>query len=129
MLQKVQLLVAGGVSEVVTGGTLATLLRSKGGIGEHYVITPHSFAEIGQGIAQRDGPLHVVQHGVHQSQTVGVVYQFHAGERLRAFKGGDVCAQVKEVIGLVRNISMGSNHKAERAASGVVAAFLRLRLH
>ena len=121
--------VAGGVGEVVPCGALTALFRPKGGIGEDHVIALHSLAQVGQGIAQSDGSLHIVEHGVHQGQAVGVVYQLAAGKRLCPFKGGGIGVQVKEIVGLRRDILMGRNHKAEGAAGRVVAPLPRLGLH
>ena len=60
---------------------------------------------------------------------MGIVYQLRASESLCTLKGGCIRIQVKEIIGLGRDILMGRNHKAERAAGGVVTAFLGLGLH
>ena len=70
-----------------------------------------------------------MQHGVHQRQTVGIVYQLRTGKGLGPLKGGGIRVKVKEAVGLGRNIFMGRNHKAKGSAGGVVAALLWLRLH
>lgn len=44
VLEEVQLLVAGGESEVIPGGTLAALLGTEGRIGEHQVKVVEGFA-------------------------------------------------------------------------------------
>ena len=55
VLQKVQLLVAGGEGEVIAGGPLAALLGAKGGgIGQYQIESGHLLAEIRQGIPQQD---------------------------------------------------------------------------
>ena len=129
MLQKVQLLVAGGVGEVITGGTFAALFCSKRRIGEDYIIAPHTLAQIGQGVTQNNSSLNIMQHGVHQGQTVGIVYQLRTSESLRPLKGSGIRIQIKEVISLGRNILMGRDHKAKCSAGRVVATLLRLRFH
>ena len=44
VLEKVELLVAGGESEIISGGTLAALLGAEGRIGEHQVKVVESLA-------------------------------------------------------------------------------------
>ncbi len=129
MLQKIQLLVAGGVGEIVTGGTFAALLGSERWICEDHIIAPHALAQIGQGITQRDLSLDIMQHGIHQGETVGIVYQLRTCKSLCPLKGSRISVKVKEIIGLSRNVLMGCDHKAKCTASRVVAAFFWLRLH
>ena len=80
VLEKVQLLVAGGESKVVPAGDLAALLSTEGRICKDQIEVTKNFSLIGQSISQQNLAVDVVEHGIHQSQAVGVVNQFAAGE-------------------------------------------------
>ena len=129
MLKKIQLLVAGGKGEVVTGGTLAPFLGAKGRIGEHQIKTMEIFALIRKGIRKQNFSLYVVQHGIHQSQTVGIMNQFAAGKSLLPFKFCHIRIQVVKIVGVLLHILMGGNHKTKGATSWVIAPFAGLGLH
>ena len=129
VLKEVQLLVAGGEGEVISGGALAALLGAERRIGKHQVKIMESPALVGQGIGQQNLTVDVVQHGVHQSQTVGVVDQLTAGEALFPFKLCLVCIQIVKIVGVLLDIPVGGNHKAEGAAGRVVAPLAGLGLH
>ena len=129
VLEKVQLLVAGGEGEVIPCGTLAALLGAKGGIGEHQIEVAEHFARIGQRIRQQDLAVDPVEHGIHQRQTVGIVDQLTTGECLFPFKLRLVCIQIVKIIGVFFDIPMGGDHKAESAAGRVVAPLAGLGFH
>lgn len=129
MLEEVQLFVAGGESEVIPRGALAALFGTERRIGKHQIKVVEGFALIGEGIGQQNLTVDVVEHGVHQSQTVCVVNQLAASEGLFPFKPGLVCIQIVKIIGMFLDISMGSDHKAEGAAGRVVAPLAGLGLH
>ena len=63
----------------------------------------------------------VVEHGIHQSQTVCVMDQLTTGECLFPFKLRLVCIQIVKIVGVFFDIPMGGDHKAESAAGRVVA--------
>ena len=129
VLEKVQLLVAGGESEVIPGGTLAALLGAERRIGEHQVKVVEGFALVGQGVGQQNLTVDVVEHGVHQSQTVSVVDQLAAGEGFLPLEFCLICIQIVKIIGVFLDIPMGGNHKAKGAAGRVVAPLAGLGLH
>ena len=129
VLEEVELLVAGGEGEVVAGGALAALLRAERRIGQHKVVILHGLAQVGEGVAQEDLPADVVQHGVHEGQSVGVVHEFAAGKGLVPLEPRGVGVQVEKVPGLLLHVGVGRNHKAERPACRVVTPLPRLRLH
>ena len=62
MLEEVQLFVAGGKSEIISGGTFATFLGTEGRIGEYQVKVVECFSLIGQGIGQQNLTVNVVEH-------------------------------------------------------------------
>ena len=121
--------VGGGESEVIPGGTLAALLGAERRIGEHQVKVVEGFALVGQGVGQQNLTVDVVEHGVHQSQTVCVVNQLAAGEGFLPLEFGLVCIQIVKIVGVVFDIPMSGNHKAEGTAGGVVAPLTGLGLH
>ena len=119
VLEKVQLLVAGGESEVISGGTLAALLGAEGRIGKHQVKVMECLALVGQGIGQQNLTVNIVQHGVHQRQPMSVVDQLTAGECLFPLELGLIGVQIVKIIGVLFDILMGCNHKAKGAAGGI----------
>ena len=121
MLEEVQLLIAGGESKVITGSTFAALLGTKRRVGENDIITPHLLAKVGQSIAQIDGAADIVQHGIHQGQTVGVMHQLTAGKRLSALELLLIHGQFKQIIGVVLYIAVSRDHKTEGATGRVIA--------
>ena len=70
-----------------------------------------------------------MEHGVHQCQAMGIVDQLAAGECLFPFKLRLICIQIVKIIGVLLDIPVGGNHKAESAAGGVVAPLSGLGLH
>lgn len=116
MLQEVQLLVAGGEGEVITGGTLTAFLGTKGRVGQNHIEILHGCAHAGQGIAQLDFAVNVMEHGVHQSQTVGIMDKLTAGKGFISLKLCHFRIQIKEVIGGFLHMAMGSDHKSKGTA-------------
>lgn len=119
MLEKVQLLVAGGKSEVISGGALAALLGAEGRIGEHQVKVVEGFTLIREGIGQQNLAVNVVEHGVHQSQAMSVVNKLAAGKGFFSLELGLIGVQIVKIIGVLFDILMGCNHKTEGAAGRV----------
>ena len=123
VLEEVQLLVAGGESEVIPGGTLAALLGAEGRIGKHQVKVVEGFTLIREGVGQQNLTVDVVEHGIHQRQPMGVVNQLTAGEGFFLLELGLIGIQIVKIIGMLFDILMGCNHKAKGAAGGVVAQY------
>ena len=129
MLEKVELLIACGESEVITGGSFSAFLCSKRRVGENQAVALHGLAHIGQRIAINNLAINAVEHGVHQRQTVRVMNKLAAGKGFLFFKAGGFSVQREKVIRLLSDILAGGDHKAESTASGIVAAFSGLWLH
>ena len=70
-----------------------------------------------------------MQHGVHQGQTVRIVHQLAAGKGPLLLKGRLILVQIKIVVGLILQITVGGDHKTKGAAGRVVAKFAHLRFH
>lgn len=116
MLQKIQLLVAGGKGKIVTSGPFAAFLCAKGRIGEHQIIAFHILACGGQGVGKQNFPFNTVQHGVHQGQTVRVVHQLAAGEGFTFLEGRLILVQIKILVGLPFQVLIRRDHKTKGAA-------------
>lgn len=129
MLQKIQLLVAGGKGKIVTSGPFAAFLCAKGRIGEHQIIAFHILACGGQGVGKQNFPFNTVQHGVHQGQTVRVVHQLAAGEGFTFLEGRLILVQIKILVGLPFQVLIRRDHKTKGAAGRVVTVFADLGLH
>ena len=121
VLQEIQLLIAGGKSKVITGSTFSAFLGAERRIGQDNVITFHFLTKVGQRITKIDGTADIVQHGIHQGQTVGVMYQLTAGKCLSTLELLLIHRQFKQVISMVLDIAVSSDHKAKSTAGWVVA--------
>ena len=129
VLEKVQLFVAGGEGQVLPGGPLPAFLGAKRRVGQDQVVVFEAFAQAGEGIPQHDFPVHVVEHGVHQSQPMGIMDQFAPGKGIPGLEIGRILVQVKEIIRMPAHIFMGRNHEPKGATGRIVAFFPGLGLH
>ena len=121
MLEEVQLLIAGWESKVIAGGTFAAFLRTKRWIGQDNIIALQLFSEVGKGVTEINGTADIVQHGVHQGQSVGIMHQFTAGKSPSTLKLLLIYRQLKQVVSVFFHITVGCNHKTECATGRVIA--------
>ena len=126
MLQKVQLLITGRKCKIVTGRTLSALFRAKGWISKNHIIIFHSFAKIGKRISQYNIPLHIMQHGVHQSQPMRIMNQFGPCECFFPLKFRSIYIQIEKIIRPIRNILVSGNHKAKSSTGRIITALTDL---
>ena len=119
VLEEVQLLVARHVGEVVAGGALAAFFRAEGRIREDDVVAFEALAEVREGVAEVDGALDAVQHGVHEREAVRIVDELAAGEGFLYLEIRHVLGEGLIVVGMIAHVLVGGNHEAEGAAGGV----------
>ena len=129
MLQEIELLVAGGKGKVITGSPFPALLGAEWRIGQHKVIASHVLSQGGKGVAQGYLAFNAVQHGIHQSQTMGIVYQFTAAEGRIFLKSRHILGQLEIIIGPRPYIPICGYHKTKGAAGRVITAFTGLGAH
>lgn len=130
MLEKGELLVAGGVGEIVPGGTAAAPGSSKGRICQDQIGLGQAFSWFTQGVSQSDYAFffafHAVEQAVHQSQTPGSGNEFHSHIGLVYLKSPVFVFQVKQIIGLGFDVGIGRDQKSGRACCRVLDDFTGL---
>ena len=117
------------MNKVITGSTLTALLGSKGRIRQNQMIVIHILPNIGKGIPQNNLTVNIMKHGIHQRQTVGIVYQFTTCKSFFPLKPGRICIQIIKFIRVFSHILAGGNHKAECTTGRIITAFTRLGFH
>ncbi len=78
MLQEAELLVAGGISEVIPAGQTAAFFGAERRIGQDQRGVWQRLALGAEGVAVADAAVDAVQHQVHHCQTVSILNMFHA---------------------------------------------------
>ena len=98
VLEEIQLLVAGQEGQIITAGPLTAPLGAKGRIGQYHVIILQLLPFVGQGVPQGDFTFNIMEHSIHQCQSMSIVYQLTAGEGFIFFKFGHIRIQIIKII-------------------------------
>lgn len=117
MLDEVQLLVARGDGEVVSGGCLIRTLRAKGRVGHHYV-KPLAARNLVYRISQRDVGFKTMQVEIHQRETAGTCNQFLPKVRVGLQPFGEIAGQCS-TLGFLDQPLVRRDQKSTRAARGI----------
>ncbi len=76
-----------------------------------------------------DLTLDPMQHGIHQGETVGILYKFNSGKGLAALELLLFRGKIKIVIMYFPKILVGDNHKTESPAGRVPTVLPQCGLH
>lgn len=127
MLKKGELLVAGGVGEVVAGGTAAAPGCAERRIGEDQVCTGQAFPRFPKGIAQMDNAFvfafHAMKQTIHQGQTPGSGHEFHAHKGFSNLERPVFVVQIKQIIVLFFDVGVSGDEKPGGTCGGVLNNF------
>ncbi|RMR25994.1 hypothetical protein ALP90_05675 [Pseudomonas amygdali pv. ulmi] len=124
MLKEGQLLVAGLVSQVITGRATAAFGCAERRVGENYVNLGQVGPGLAEGVAQMHHPFfitfHAVEQGVHKRQATGTRYQLNADKGTVTLEGLGLGIEVIVVVGLAFDIGVGGNQETSGTRSRVL---------
>ena len=106
---------------------LAALFRAERRVRENDVEIAPTLPGARERVAAFDFPLDAVKRGVHQREPVGFAHQLDAAKRFPNLELRFFGFQVEIIVRRRSDETVGRDHKAERAARRVVAAFADLR--
>ena len=113
VLHEGQLLVTGLEGEVIPRGATATLGAAEGWVAQDHVGVLQGLALRAQGVSQSHGTFagakDVVQHAVHQGQSPGGGYKFHADEGLFSLELLLLSAKVEQIVGAVADVAVSGD--------------------